>query len=209
MLNKIKKWFSGKCGETSKDVVYDDSFFGEEWFKNWNGLKTVLHELINTEHTWRNILDFGCGPAVMIDHMNDSGFMYVGCDYSDEAHSLYKKQYGKYPEQFRKDLDGCKGIAFDLFLSFDVFEHMTDDEIRAVLDKIPDIKTLFLNLSRSRHVPGHINLKKDAGWIRFFRKEGYEYQKEATEAIRKKYLELSPDGPDLWHENMFVFKKNG
>ena len=209
MLNKIKKWFSKKKGgETAKDVVYDDSFFKDEWFENWDALKMVLHELINTDDTWKNILDFGCGPAIMIDYMNDNGFMYVGCEYSDEAYLLYKKHYGKYPDQYKKTLDDCKGIAFDLFVSFDVFEHMTDNEIRVVLDRISNIKTLFLNLSRAKHVPGHINLKKDARWIRFFRKEGYEYEKETTDAIRKKYLQLRPDGPDVWHENMFVFKKN-
>ena len=195
-------------GIENRSVVYDDSFFKDEWFENWEVLKTVLHELIKTDASWKSILDFGCGPAVMIDHMNDNGFMYVGCEYSEEAHSLYEKHYGKYPEQFRRNLDDCVGMAFDLFLSFDVFEHMTDDEIRAVLDKVPEIKILFLNLNRSKHIPGHINLKKDAKWIKFFRKEGYEYQKKTTEAIREKYLQLRPDGPDLWHENMFVFKKS-
>ena len=200
-ISWTKRIFPGR----DKGVIYDDTFFRAEWFENWEVLKSVLYELIKTEGNWKNILDFGCGPGVMIDHMNDRGYNYVGCDYSEQARALYLKHYGKYPQKYVKSLQECSDTKFDLFLAFDVFEHMADKEIRLLLQKINWIPTLFLNISRVKNIPGHINIKNDRKWIKFLKKEGLHCFEAATIRIRKHYARLRPGSPDLWDKNIFIF----
>ena len=92
--------------------------------------------------------------------------------------------------------------------SFDVFEHMTDSEIEEVLNRLDGIKFLFLNISRSRFVPGHINLKSDRKWIQFFERNAFLFDAVRTQVARSKYASLKPDKADLWDQNLFIFKRS-
>lgn len=205
ILKKIQKLLRPRRKE--KEVVYDGSFFQSKWFENWDGLKSVLRELIREEPGWKNILDFGCGPGIMIDYMNDLGYDYVGCDYMQEPRDLYLNNYGRYPEKFITGLDQCAGRRFDLALSFDVFEHLTDREITELLSRLKDIPELLVNISRVKHIPGHINIKNDRQWIKFISAVGYEFEAEKTEKIRKRYVQIRPGCPDEWNRNIFIFSR--
>ena len=189
-------------------VNYDASFFGETWFQNWEALKFVLKELIEFDSNWKRILDFGCGPGVMIDLMNNAGYDYVGFDTSDQARKLYLDRFGGYPEKFFNNLEHLKDSEWDLCISFDVLEHMEDEQIIKVFSGLENVSELFLNISRQKGIPGHINLKKDDDWVNFFEEIGFRYDSIKTESLRKKYLELRSNGPDQWHENIFLFYHN-
>ena len=193
----------------SKNIVYDDNFFQENWFSSWGVLKDILCELIQSRPEWKSIFDFGCGPGIMIDHMNKLGYKYIGCDYSNEAHGLYLKHYGEFLSSYVKNLDEISSDKFDVFIAFDVFEHMTDDEILSVLNKLKSIPQLFLNISRTRGIPGHINLKSDKRWISFFEANGYQFELKQTETIRNLYKKISTGRLDMWNKNMFIFSKKG
>jgi SAM-dependent methyltransferase len=154
------------------------------------------------------VLDFGCGPGVMIDRMNQAGFLYIGCDYSADAAKLYHENYGQYPDLYVNSLSNplCQQ-SIDVFLSFDVFEHLTDLQIEGVLEQVSSIPTLFLNISRSRGIPGHINIKSDSAWISFIQGLGYSFDSFETERVRRLYIFLKPDASDGWNENLFIFHK--
>jgi len=190
-----------------RDVVYDDSFFREQWFRGWEELRHVLEQLLREAAHWRRVLDFGCGPGVMIDHMNPLGVHYVGCDYSGEARHLYLKQYGSYPQLYVSDLGAVNMADFDLFLSFDVFEHMTDEQIAETLKATHPIPELFLNISRDWRTPGHINIKSDRAWVAFFKDHGFVLHERMTGHLRQRYAALRPGCQDRWDRNMFVFSR--
>lgn len=198
--------FSRLLGTISRRrVVYDGEFFGKSWFREWKILKLVLAEMIESQPQWQSIIDFGCGPGVMIDLMTDRGKNYIGCDYSEDAKKLYQEHFGRYPDRYIDSLSAIPMSSFDAFLAFDVFEHMRDDEIGRLLDQVKEIPDLLLNISRTRGIPGHINIKSDQSWIRLMEGFGYSLEKTRTEALRKKYLHLRPGAPDRWDRNLFLF----
>lgn len=190
-----------------RPVVYDGSFFTQAWFREWAELRMVLAALIESEPKWRAVLDFGCGPGVMIDLMTDRGLDYVGCDYSAEAHQLYLKHYGQHPERYLTNLDDAVSKKNDLLLSFDVLEHMRDDEIAKVLDKVRSIPELLLNISRTRGIPGHINIKSDRAWIAYMKAQGYHFEENRTRKLRQIYTQQRPGSPDQWDRNLFLFSR--
>jgi len=202
--DKLRTWLG-----RGRAVRYDDSFFSEDWFRGWDILKHVLSCLLESDGRWRTILDYGCGPGVMIDLMNARGFDYVGCDVSPDARELYLRRFGKNPGKYVSSIEALSGRKFDLLVSFDVLEHMCDEEIVSLLGQIRHIPEMLVNISRVRSIPGHINIKPDRAWIRFFESHGWILERHRTEALRKQYLQLRPGGGDLWHKNMFLLRQAG
>ena len=188
-------------------VRYDERFFSEGWFQNWDMLQHVLCGLLESDPKWRAILDYGCGPGIMIDLMNSRGRNYAGCDISPEARELYLRRFGKNPDKYHSSMSSLSDQPFDLLISFDVLEHMKDDEIAGLLDQIPLIPEILVNISRISNIPGHINIKSDRAWLLFFESRGWICEKGRTQALRVLYLRLRPSGGDLWHRNMFLLKR--
>lgn len=205
MLDRLRSWFGSKGA-----VKYDDTFFSNQWFSGWDTLKDVLHALLASEPRWRTVLDYGCGPGIMIDLMNDHGYDYVGCDVSPEARALYLERYGRHPDRYATTLDAAlTGRRFDLMLSFDVLEHLRDEEVSTLLKQMHGVPELLFNISRVRSIPGHINIKSDRAWIRFFERHGWQLDRPGTDRLRARYLELRPGGGDLWHRNLFLLRRQG
>jgi SAM-dependent methyltransferase len=192
-----------------RPVVYDDSFFRESWFKEWESLSVVLASLIESEPRWQTILDFGCGPGVMIDLMTARGLDYVGCDYSPEARQLYIDHYGRSPERYLSSLSEALARKNDLLLAFDVLEHMSDDEIAGLVKMSHATPELLFNISRTRGIPGHINIKSDRAWVNFMKKYGYKLEESRTQSLRQLYTQLRPGSPDRWDRNLFLFSREG
>jgi SAM-dependent methyltransferase len=190
-----------------RPVRYDAGFFGDEWHRNWAGLAPVLGELLTREGRWKAFLDYGCGPGLMIDVINERGYSYVGCDVSPEPRRIYLERYGRYPGRYVQSLAQLGGMRFDVLVLFDVLEHLRDAEVETLLAATAATPEVLANISRERGIPGHVNIKGDAGWIEFFGARGYEYQESRTQALRRRYLELRPDGRDLWHRNLFLFRR--
>lgn len=193
----------------NRPVVYGDNFFRNDWFKEWATLREVLFALIESDSKWRSVLDFGCGPGVMIDFLNDRNVNCVGCDYSQEARDLYLKKYGKYPSKYIRNLDETDLGTFDLLIAFDVLEHMHDEEVSRLVNEVNAIPELLLNISRARGIPGHINIKSDQDWIFFIQAQGYAFEAERTRTLRNLYARLRPGSPDQWDRNLFLFRRAG
>ena len=139
-MNVIKKIKN----KLQKKVKYDSNFFRDEWFNNWESLKFILEKLIHLTGDYSNVVDYGCGPGVMIDYMNNKGSCnYYGYDNSIEAYELYKKKYGTNPEKYLKEKYVLKSKSWDLFLSFDVLEHMNNFEIEELFVNNVIVKKAF------------------------------------------------------------------
>jgi len=188
-----------------RPVVYDEHFFQAAWFKEWEKLSGVLSDLIQSETKWRSIVDFGCGPGVMIDLMTDHGLDYVGCDYSKEAYQLYLSHYGKFPMRYVSTLDEAISKKRDVLLAFDVLEHMRDEEIANLIANTLSIPEMFFNISRTRGIPGHINIKSDRAWLSFMESNGLFLDIKRTFSLRQMYKQLRPGSPDCWDCNIFLF----
>ena len=192
-----------------RPVRYDEGFFAEAWYRNWALLAPVLGELLTHEGRWKSFLDYGCGPGAMIDFMSERGLHYVGCDLSPEPRRLYLERYGGHPDRYVQSLSQIGGVRFDVLVLFDVLEHLRDEEIRGLLRDTAAIPEVLANISREPGIPGHVNIKRDAEWIGFFGSLGWAYQESRTHELRRRYLELRPRGPDLWHRNLFLFSRDG
>ncbi len=138
----------------------------------------------------------------MIDFMNDREVDYWGYDPSAEARELYMTRYGRYPDKY---LTVLPERPFDVLVSFDVFEHMTDGQIAEMLRRTAHIPFFFVNISRAEGIPGHINLKSDSAWCKLFAAHGRVYDGVSTTQMREKYRSIRPLTPDEWNRNMFVF----
>lgn len=204
MLDRLRGWL-----RRHGVVRYDEHFFSAQWFTGWETLKEVLAALIASEPRWQRVLDYGCGPGIMIDLMAARGYDYVGCDLSPDARALYLRHWGAHPERYVASLDAVAGREFDLLLAFDVLEHLRDDEVAALLDDTRHVPELLFNVSRVRSIPGHINIKTDAAWTAFFARCGRRVDETGTTRLRERYLALRPGGPDLWHKNLFLLRSAG
>lgn len=188
-------------------VIYDNNFFQDAWFKEWMTLSSVLKSMLESEPNWKSVLDFGCGPGVMIDLMADCGLDYVGCDYSAEARQLYLRNYGRYSERYLTTIEVALENKRDLLLAFDVLEHLRDEEIDKLLKSTVVIPELLFNISRTRGIPGHVNIKSDKAWLSFMQAHGLHLEEQRTIALRQIYAQLRPGSPDRWDKNLFLFRR--
>lgn len=202
----ILQGFLNKLGLAAPHkVVYDEGFFKPEWFKNWEELKVVLGTLLLVPQRWKKILDFGCGPGIMIDYMQDrSGVIYTGFDSSGQARALYLEYFGQHPHMYVTEMPDCN---FDVLVAFDVLEHMTNDEIKHLIKSTPHINEYFFNISREKGIPGHINIKTDKEWIDFFDTIELHLDKQLTQTLQESYKKMRPQAEDAWDKNMFVFSR--
>lgn len=130
------------------------------------------------------IIDYGCGTGVYAEVCRQKGLDITAVDIWD-AHRNYCRQ--NYPELDVQD----KPFKADTMLWIEVAEHMTDEEIKNVLDVIQPSQILFSSTSGTTPWDedwGHINIKPQAEWVRFFKKLGYK-------------LHGKPNTPTTWSKH--------
>lgn len=122
------------------------------------------------------ILDYGCAVGFLMEGIRDMGYHKVyGYDVSEWAISQARDKGLTVVDE----LGAC-----DVLMSLDVFEHMEDDQIRAVLDdcdadvlvgRIPcaDTNQSDFYLEISRQDDTHINCKDKRGWLELLASQGY------------------------------------
>lgn len=127
------------------------------------------------------IMDFGCAVGFLLEGLREQGYRnLVGVEISEWARTEALKRI----PSVLPSIEHFAGSSVDLLVALDVFEHMTDREIRDVLNKtcpkailvrIPtstdEGKSFHLEVSRSD--PTHINCKTKEQWIEFFK--SFEY----------------------------------
>ena len=127
------------------------------------------------------ILDFGCAVGFLMAGLRELGYTnIIGCDVSDWARKYGQENFGN---TIYSSIDEVPD-DINLMFALDVFEHMKDEEISNILEKVKfpnlivripssvDGETFHLEVSRRD--PTHINCKTKEQWISFFEKMGYK-----------------------------------
>lgn len=123
----------------------------------------------------QSVLDYGAGTGVYASAFHNAGFTVSIWELFD-AH----KKYITHNIPHLNIID--EPITTDIMAFIEVAEHMTDKELNALFKKIKPKYILFS--STSTKVPdwdeswGHINIKEQDEWIAFFKKKGYELEKD-------------------------------
>lgn len=121
---------------------------------------------------YSTVLDFGAGTGVYSEAFRQSGKYVKAYEIWDE-HREYIRQ--KFPLVWIVD----QPVTTDLMLFIEVAEHMTDDELVALMSKINPKFILFSSTSDVNpgfdEDWGHINIKEQSDWIYFWARCGYEF----------------------------------
>jgi 2-polyprenyl-3-methyl-5-hydroxy-6-metoxy-1,4-benzoquinol methylase len=88
------------------------------------------------------ICDYGCGPGYLSEYLIERGYHVFGVDYSEESVSRLRSRLGGHPKFI-----GCSAIdstdnisgAFDCVIVSEVIEHMYDNQLREMLEKVSSI----------------------------------------------------------------------
>lgn len=126
------------------------------------------------EYSINSVLDFGAGTGIYSYAYHELGFDVKVFEIWD-AHKEYIKE--KFP--YLEIVD--EPITTDLMNFIEVAEHMTDKELNALFKKIKPTYILFSSTSQrteNDEMWGHINIKSQEDWIKFFAKKGYQLEKE-------------------------------
>ena len=125
----------------------------------------------------KSVLDFGAGTGVYSDAFYKEG-------YDVKVYEIWKA-HKNYIREKAPHLKFCnKPFSTDLMAFIEVAEHMTDEELYALFDKIKPTYILFSSTSQS--IPewdaswGHINIKQQAEWDAFYDKIGYSILRQVS-----------------------------
>lgn len=123
---------------------------------------------------FKTVLDFGAGTGVYAEAYRKAGYETYAYEIWD-AHKEYIKT--NFPEL--KIID--KPITTDLMNFIEVAEHMTDKELNSLFKSIKPKFILFSSTSNKTSWDedwGHINVKEQSEWIKYFNSLGYMLIKE-------------------------------
>ncbi|GAB0174588.1 MAG: hypothetical protein HHAS10_04670 [Candidatus Altimarinota bacterium] len=137
------------------------------------------------------IVDYGAATGLLLREISQrASATVIGVDISQFALGEITRRGG-----FALDsrMYPSANINPDTVISLDVFEHMTDEEIRAALKNKPknlivripvkqfeDDTAFFLDCSNKDVT--HINCKTHDGWIVFFERLGYRFDRDFGES---------------------------
>lgn len=123
---------------------------------------------------YTSVLDYGAGTGVYSNAFYKLGKEVYSFDIWD-AHRDYISRKFPHLEIVNEP------ITTDLMAFIEVAEHMTDNEIKALFRQIAPDYILFSSTSEKTDFDaewGHINVKPQDEWIRFFKLLGYEFMQD-------------------------------
>jgi 2-polyprenyl-3-methyl-5-hydroxy-6-metoxy-1,4-benzoquinol methylase len=124
-----------------------------------------------------SILDYGCGVGAYSKAAMEKGFQVYGFE-KFKSHQEYLKTHLPDLLLFKKSFPKT-----DILMFIETAEHMTDDEINKLFEKINPIWILFSSTSQKTEndeMWGHINIKEQKEWDDMFFKLGYRVHKQVS-----------------------------
>jgi len=119
-------------------------------------------------------IDYGAGTGVYAEEFRKAGFDVVAQDIWKEHRDFMKENY-----------PGLKVVArpvkAEFMLFIEVAEHMADSEIDKAIEKIDPEFILFSSTSNRDPYDekwGHVNIKEQPEWVKFWKDRGYEVKQE-------------------------------
>jgi len=144
-----------------------------DYFNLMNGVANII------KNYSRNIIEIGAGMGTLGECL-----IHKGCDY-----------YGIEPNKFHRDFAYSRSIVLNdlgnypnhcqMIVSIEVFEHLTDEQIR---DYLSNIQCQYFYFSSTPYTTteefdkwwGHINIKSEEEWIKLFSEFGFTLDKKLT-----------------------------
>jgi len=119
---------------------------------------------------FRTVLDFGAGTGVYADAFHQAGFEV-------QAFEIWEEHRAYIREKFPHVRLTAEPFSAELMLFIETAEHMSDEELRTLFGRISPDYVLFSSTSDRTEWDvewGHINVKTQPEWGRFFATLGYE-----------------------------------
>lgn len=139
----------------------------------------------------KSVFEFGSGLGFFLSACQRIGlYNHVGYDINPYERDFAISK-GIDPERYLLgDFARLKIGKYDAIYSTEVFEHMVDGELNAVLPKLYKACNKYFYFTSTPHastIPewdiewGHINIKQKDEWIALFKKHGFDYLQDANE----------------------------
>lgn len=176
-----------------KKELYD--YFGESYYNSinyigyqnrvekYNNTALEIIELLNINKT-DYVLDYGCATGLLLDGFRKQGLVNIfGFDISKWA--VEKSQEKNLNVSFNKNI--LSKNNYKLTTVLDVFEHMFDDDIEFVLNKLTTDVLLIripvklegkydFHLDVSKKDPTHVNCKTKEEWIDKIKNNNFKFK---------------------------------
>jgi len=138
-----------------------------------------------------SVFEFGSGLGFFLSACQRIGlYRHVGYDINPYERDFAISK-GIDPNRYLLgDFAKIKLGKYDAIYSTEVFEHMTDGELNAVLPKLYKACNKYFYLTSTPHASqdpafdkewGHINIKQKEEWIALFKKHGFDYLQDAKD----------------------------
>lgn len=169
----------------------------------------------------RSSLELGSGPGYLLYCLNRLGIDARGVDGNEHSREFFVSQHAEFAERYLIDpLFAQSYRPVDAFLSIEVFEHIDDSGLAAVMAKVRDqLRPRYIVFSSTPFADphpdwdlqwGHINIKQPAQWHAMFAHYGFEpvpslrppvtewatlYRKRAPHPVVSYQFNLNPARP--------------
>jgi len=141
-----------------------------DYFRLMKGTWDMVNNIVHPE----SVLEIGAGVGTFGEVCTA---FYRGIDPSPEHREFAASRGVNLAE---KEVDQ---VEFDLIVSIEVHEHLTDKEIRDYFNRYTGKYFLFSSTSETTAWDidwGHINVKPQEKWIELFAKNGYRLDRDMT-----------------------------
>jgi len=115
-----------------------ESRFPENYFAYGRGAE-IVRRLRPYLKTGSSILDYGCGPGYLIEHLLKLDLQVAGTDTSDESLRKVRGKFGSHPgfiDAFDREQLAASGRNFDVVIVLEVIEHLYDEALRSLLEHV-------------------------------------------------------------------------
>ena len=139
----------------------------------------------------KSVFEFGSGLGFFLSACQRIGlYNHVGYDINPYERDFAISKGIEPKSYLLGDFARLKISKYDAIYSTEVFEHMVDGELNAVLPKLYKACNkyfYFTSTPFTSTIPewdiewGHINIKQKDEWIAFFKKYGFDYMQDATD----------------------------
>jgi SAM-dependent methyltransferase len=152
----------------------------------------------------KSVIDIGCGPGGMTEYINYKNVYCIGID-GDE--SIEKKDYIIFHDYIYGPLKLDE--TFDLAYSTEFLEHVEEKYIPNFIETFKKANYVFCTAAP----PGqggyhHVNEQPLEYWIKIFQENGFVYQKEHSDEIKKTCGDKIVARNSLFFRNSHQYENN-
>ncbi len=194
ILEKNKLLGRGYRPDGQPRALTAQEFFEISHEAGWNQFNPEYRQLFEHFAYWvrinlniRSSLEIGAGPGYFLYCLNRLGINAKGVDGNAYSRALFQKCHPEYAQQYALDpLFKGNHARTDTLFSIEVFEHIDDAGLGAIMQKVrEDVMPRCIVFSSTPHADphpnwdmqwGHINIKQPEQWDNFFAGYGFERQ---------------------------------